>query len=172
MKKVLLLLSAVSMTLLASEHAAQEGGTDFWWRLVNFIIFAVIIYKLVADKIVAFFKAREQGIADELTALEKRLKEAKVQKQEALEEAEKSTQKAEELKVIAQEEAKLLEEKIAQNLALEKEQLERSHHERVEIETKKMKQEVVSEVIEELFGSKGVQMSNEDLLNIIKKRVA
>ncbi len=162
----------LALPLIAFASSEAEGGTDFWWRLLNFIIFAVIIYKLVAGKIVEFFKERESSIAGELSSIQEKLKEAKAKKEEALKEANEAESKAADLIQTAKEEAKLISQKIAQDAEHEKELIKKSFDERVEIETKKMQEEVVSEVVEEIFKSKSDVISNEDLLNIIKKKVA
>jgi F-type H+-transporting ATPase subunit b len=168
-----LALLALPIVAFASGHeASAEGGTDFWWRLFNFLIFAVIVYKLVAGKIVDFFKNREEGIAGELSAIQDQLKEAKAKKAEALAKVDEAEKSASELLESAKKEAKLISEKIAQSLEHDKIQLEKSFNDRVEIETKKMKEEVVSEVIEDMFSSSDMKISNDDLLNIIKKKVA
>jgi F-type H+-transporting ATPase subunit b len=168
-----LTLLALPIVAFASGHeGAAEGGTDFWWRLFNFLVFAAIIYKLVASKIVDFFKGREQGIAGELSAIQDKLKEAKAQKAEALAKVDEAENSAGELLQSAKNEAKLMSDKIGESLEHDKIQLEKSFNDRVEIETKKMKEEVVSEVIEEMFSSSDMKISNDDLLNIIKKKVA
>jgi len=158
--------------IASASEASHEGGTDFWWRLLNFTIFAIIIYRLVGDKIADFFKARSKGIADELNSIQEQLKEAKQKKAEAKEKAAEAGKKAEELIEVAKEEAQLISKKIIEDADFEKETLSKSLEERMQIETKKMKEEVVESVIESLFDSKEAQISNEDLLNIIKKKVA
>ena len=167
----ILLLIALPLALFASE-TSSEGGTDFWWRLVNFIIFAIIIYKLVAGKIVEFFKNRERSIADELSSIQDKLKEAKAKKQEAEDKAKEAVEKASELKDIAIKEAELVAQKILQQSEDEKELIKRSFEQKVEIEKKKMKESVVTEVVEEIFSKSNGSVTTKELLNIIKKKVA
>jgi F-type H+-transporting ATPase subunit b len=170
--KIKYLFLLVLPVIASASEASHEGGTDFWWRLFNFIIFAIIVYRLVGDKIVDFFKARSKGIADELNSIQEQLKEAKQKKAEAKEKATEAGKKAEELIEVAKEEAQLISKKIIEDADFEKETLSKSLEERMQIETKKMKEEVVESVIESLFDSKEAQISNKDLLNIIKKKVA
>jgi len=167
----LILLMALPLSIFANESSA-EGGTDFWWRLVNFIIFAIIIYRLVAGKVVEFFKNRERGIADELSSIQEKLKEAKAKKEEALKSANEAVEKAAELKETAKKEAELITQKILQHSELEKEMIEKSFEQKVEIERKKMKESVVSEVVEEIFNDTDGAVTTKELLNIIKKKVA
>ena len=167
----MLLLIVLPLSMFANE-ASSDGGTDFWWRLVNFIIFAIIIYRLVAGKIAEFFKNRERSIADELSSIQEKIKEAKAKKQEAQNSANDAVQKASELKEIAKKEAELIAQKILQQTQLEKEMIEKSFEQKVDIERKKMKESVVSEVVEDIFSTSGGKISTKELLNIIKKKVA
>jgi len=167
----MLMLIVLPLSMFANE-ASSDGGTDFWWRLVNFIIFAIIIYRLVAGKIAEFFKNRERSIADELSSIQEKIKEAKAKKQEAQNSANDAVQKASELKEIAKKEAELIAQKILQQTQLEKEMIEKSFEQKVDIERKKMKESVVSEVVEDIFSTSGGKISTKELLNIIKKKVA
>jgi F-type H+-transporting ATPase subunit b len=165
----LLLLPALA---LASEQGAEHGGTDIFWRLINFLIFFGILYYLLADKIKAYFKGREDGIAGRLSEVQEKLKEAKAAKEAAVQKAKDAEATAADYVEAAKKEAELMVEKINQTLAHDKEILEKSFQDRVEVEAKKMKKEVVDEVLEEMFSSKSANISNDDLLNIIKKKVA
>ena len=82
MSKILLPLLFVSASLFASE-AAGEGGTDIVQRTVNFVIFAGIIWYLLAEPVKNYFGGRSQGIADELQKVQDRLKESKQAKEAA-----------------------------------------------------------------------------------------
>ena len=76
MKKIILLsLLVVPAALLASGSADGEVSryfiqtgreSDYVPRLFNFIIFASLIYYLVANPIKGFFKGRSEGIAAQL----------------------------------------------------------------------------------------------------------
>jgi len=167
----LLLLPAFALASGSAEGAEHEGS-DIFWRLVNFLIFAGILYYLLADKIKAFFKGREAGIADRLSEVEEKLKAAKLEKEEAAQKAKDAEGKAAHLVEGAKTEADALVSKVNESLIHDKALLEKSFEDRVEIETKKMKKEVVDEVLEDMFASKSASLSNDDLLNIIKKKVA
>ena len=169
-REIFALLLLAPIILSASEGA--EGGTDFWWRLFNFAIFAGILYYLLADKIKDFFAQRSNSIAGELSTVQEKLKEAKAKKEEALKSVDEAKEKADEIIELAKKEAVMLSEKIAKDSEAEVAYLEKSFEDRVEIETKKMKQDVVNELLGSLFDKDGVKISNDDLLNIIKKKVA
>jgi F-type H+-transporting ATPase subunit b len=75
----------VPAVLLASGHADGETSryfiqtgreNDFWPRVVNFTIFASLLYYLVANPIRDFFKGRSAGIATQLSEIEEKLQAA------------------------------------------------------------------------------------------------
>ncbi len=169
---LLLLLLPVFVFASAGAEGSESGETDIFWRLINFLIFFGILYYLLADKIKEYFKGREDGIAGRLSEVEEKLKEAKLEKESAAQKAKDAEKTAAELIDAAKKEAELMTAKINETLVHDKTLLEKSYTDRVEIETKKMKKEVVNEVLEEMFASDSATISNDDLLNIIKKRVA
>lgn len=100
----------LSLVLVATVWAAEHGHggeadalaawKDFGWRILNFALFAFIIYKLGGQKIKDFFGSRRQQIASQLSDLEARKGEA----QKKLQEVEKSIAnlKAEQQEVLEQ----------------------------------------------------------------------
>jgi len=72
MKRILLLgLALAPVALFANSHGAE---TDIVQRTVNFIIFAGILWYLLADKIKAFFAERSLSIQSELDKVQDTLK--------------------------------------------------------------------------------------------------
>lgn len=171
MKFRYLLLMLLPVFAFASE-AAAEGGTDIVPRTINFIIFAAIIYYLIADKIKAFFHDRTHGIANRLTEIQEKLNSVRESKEEAVKEAEEAKVKAVDLVETAKKEAILLSEKIEKDAESEIAHLKQAFEERMQIEEKKMTREVVAEVIDEIFQGDKLKLSNEDFIKIIKKKVA
>jgi len=166
-----LLLMLLPALAFASE-AAAEGGTDIVPRTINFLIFAAIIYYLIADKIKAFFHGRTNSIANRLTEIQDKLNSVRESKEEAVKEAEEAKTKAVDLVETAKKEAVLLAEKIEKDAESEIAHLKHAFEERMQIEEKKMTREVVSEVIDEIFQGDKLKLSNEDFIKIIKKKVA
>ncbi len=171
MKKKYLLLLLLPVFSFASGEQTSEG-TDIVARTVNFLIFAGILYYLIADKITAFFKTRTADIANRLTSIQDMLNASKEKKEDALNEAAQAKEKAKELIEVAKKEALLLTKKVEEDTESEILYLKKALNERMEIEEKKMTKEVVSEVIDEMFKEDKISLSNEDFLNIIKKKVA
>ena len=88
MKRMLLLgLAIVPVALFANEGAVE---TDIVQRTVNFIIFAGILWYLLADKIKAFFAERSLSIQSELDKVQDTLKAS----QEKVKDAQKKLEEA------------------------------------------------------------------------------
>ena len=82
MIKLLIAMIMVSTYALAS-GGAESGSTDIVQRTVNFLIFAGILYYLLAEPIKNYFSGRIKGIADDLEKVQQKLLEAKESKKVA-----------------------------------------------------------------------------------------
>jgi len=169
--KLFSILLFVPLFLFGSEEAAKEG-TDIVVRVINFVIFAAILYYLVADKARAFFSGRTKEIAEKLSSVQEKVKKTKELKQEAAKKFQNSQAEAEELIEIAKKEAEIQIEKLKENFTQDIKNLEKSYEDKKEVLEKKMSEEVVSNVIDELFGSNGISLNEDELVSIISKKVA
>ena len=180
MKKIVLLsLLMVPAILLASTDAessryfAQTGReSDFWPRVVNFTIFAALLYYLIANPIKNFFKGRSEGIAAQLNEIEKKLQAAKDEKKEAQNRLDESKKRAEEILADAKAEAILLAEKIANanqnDLALLDKQLE----EKISLEERKSAREAIDEILSGNITTDDIMLDEAKVVDIISKKVA
>jgi F-type H+-transporting ATPase subunit b len=74
-------------------YASEDTQTDIVPRVVNFLIFASIIYYLLADKIKEFFKNRKDEISAKLESVQVKVKESKKRREDSaikVEEAKKA----------------------------------------------------------------------------------
>jgi F-type H+-transporting ATPase subunit b len=69
----------------AGDGESHESWSNLAFRIVNLALFIGVIWHFFGKKIVAFFKSRTEGIAEELATLEKR----KADTQKSLEDVEK-----------------------------------------------------------------------------------
>ena len=181
MKKIVLLsLLMVPAILLASggdaessRYFAQTGReTDFLPRVVNFIIFASLLYYLLANPIKNFFKGRSEGIAGQLNEIEKKLQAAKDEKKEAQNRLDESEKRAEEILTDAKAEAILLAEKIAttnqNDLAILDKQLE----EKMSLEERKSAREAIDEILSDNITADDIMLDEAKVVEIISKKVA
>jgi len=152
--------------------ASEEGGTDIVARTINFSIFAAILYYLIADKAKAFFTGRTKEIADRLSSLEAKVQETKNLKDEASAKVETAKKSSKEIIELAHKEVEMQSSKLKESFEHDRAYLEKSYEDKKEILQKKMTSEVVSEVIGDLFADGGVALGEDELVNIINKKVA
>jgi F-type H+-transporting ATPase subunit b len=167
------------LALMASGHAeesryfAQTGReTDYWPRVVNFLIFAGLLYYLIAEPVKSFFKGRSEAIASRLREIEERLRAAKEEKQEAQTRYEESVKKAEEIVEDAKKEAELLAEKIAAQCEQELEVLEKQYREKIELEERKAYREAIDEVLKENITTDDIMIDAKKVIDIVSKKAA
>lgn len=170
MKKILFALSAIiPMSLFASDAGVQ---TDILERTVNFFIFAAIIYYLLSDKLKAFFVGRTESIQAELDKVQDMMKESEKKVIDAKQEIENAKKIADELVSSANSDIEAIKRKV--EVAMEKEiaNLSKSFDEKTELETKKVKREVVQSVLDQLLSNENIDLTQEELTSIVLKKVA
>jgi len=170
MKRMLLLgLAIVPVALFANEGAVE---TDIVQRTVNFIIFAGILWYLLADKIKAFFAERSLSIQSELDKVQDTLKAS----QEKVKEAQKKLEEAKKLATEIVEGAKAdidsVKQKVATAVDSDIANLNKNLDEMMKVEISKAKKEVVTQVLEELLSSENIKLTQDELANIVLKKVA
>ena len=165
--KWLLLLVVSSGVLFGS-----DGGTDIIPRTVNFIIFGAIIYYLLADITKNFFKKRSEEIASKLNSVQVKVKESKKRREEATLKVKEAERVAEEIIATVKKEALIISENFDKSLKFDLEILDKQHQEQIELESRKMKRVVVSEVLKEMFEDGGIAINEKEFVNIILKRVS
>ena len=181
MKKIVLLsLLILPAVLLASggdaeatRYFEQTGReTDFLPRTVNFIIFASLLYYLIASPVKNFFMERKEGIAEQLKEIENKLQLAKNEKKEAQARLDESCKKAEQIIADAKKEATLLAEKVAEanenELTLMSKQLE----EKMTLEERQSAREVIDEILTENITNDDIAINESKVVDIISKKVA
>ena len=170
MKRILLLgLALAPVALFASEGAVE---TDIVQRTVNFIIFAGILWYLLADKIKAFFANRTLSIQAELDKVQETLKAS----QDKFSDAEKKLEEAKKIATEIVESAKAdvdsVKQKVATAVDADIANLNKNLDEMIKVETSKAKKQVVTEVLEELLSSENIKLTQQELANIVLKKVA
>jgi len=165
MKKIML-LGVLSVFLIASE-AATNIETDIVARSINFLIFVAILWYLVGNKVVTFFKNRREEIANKFQEVENKLKEAKQRKEEFEVKLEEAKIKANEIVEDSKKEAEYIYKTI---LAEAKEEIElmQKHFEEVkQAEIKKAKREAVKVFLEDVL--KDIHLTSEDAAKLVLK---
>ena len=170
MKRILLLgLALVPVALLANEGAVE---TDLIQRTVNFIIFAGILWYLLADKIKAFFAERSLSIQSELDKVQDTLKASQDKVTDAQKKLAEAKKIATEIVEGAKADVDSVKQKVATAVDSDIANLNKNLDEMMKVETSKAKKEVVTQVLEELLSSENIKLTQDELANIVLKKVA
>jgi len=170
LKKIFLFgLALAPVALFASSEGAE---TDIIQRTVNFIIFAGILWYILADKIKAYFADRSLSIQAELDKVQDTLKASQLKQAEAVKQLEDAKILAAEIVEGAKNDIDTVKAKIAEAVEVEILHLNKNFDSKIEVETRKAKKEIVNEVLEQLLSSENVSMSQDELVNIVLKKVA
>ena len=170
MKRVLLLgLALAPVVMFASEGAVE---TDIVQRTVNFIIFAAILWYLLADKIKAYFAGRTLGIQAELDKVQDTLKASQDKVADAQKKLLDAKKLASEIVDGAKADVDSIKQKVLLAVDADIANLNKNLEESNKVEISKAKKQVVGEVLNELLSSENIKLSQNELVNIILKKVA
>ncbi len=169
MKLRYMLLLLTPALLLAS---GGSGETDIFVRSINFVIFASIMYYLLADHVKDAYKGRIAGIADRLNSIQVKVKESVAAKEAAQAKVEEAKANALSLVETSKKEAQLLSAKVANDTNVELQNLEKGFKEKTQIEKHRMTRNVVVNVLDEMFDNDAISIDKEELVKIVMKKVA
>jgi F-type H+-transporting ATPase subunit b len=161
----------ISTYALAS-GGAEHAGTDIVQRTVNFLLFAGLIWYLIAEPVKSYFAGRSQGIADELNKVQDRLNESIALKKEALAKIADAEKFAAELAESTKKENKLINDNIMTQCDSELETLAKQQTVLADFEQRKMIRNVVQNVIDEVLTQSSDSFDKEAMANVILKKVA
>lgn len=173
MKKNLLticILIITPMLLLGNEIDIKHS--DFIERTINFIIFVAILWYLLKNKIKFALKDRQDKIASQLNAVQDRLIQSKIKKEEAIKSLEDSKKFANEIIANAKKEANIITTNIQKQCKNDIAIINKHHQELLLFEQKRIKRMVISEVLDELLSDKNIKLDKKDYINILAKKVA
>jgi F-type H+-transporting ATPase subunit b len=169
-KKILfILLSIIPLSLFANEANVE---TDILQRTVNFIIFIGILYYLLADKAKEFFGNRTSSIQAQLDKVQQVLKDSEAKVEDAKSELDNAKKLANEIIESANTDINSIKTSIEASTEQEIAYMKKSFDEKIEVETRKIKKEVVEQILEELLSSDNISISQDELANIVLKKVA
>lgn len=171
MKRILLLGLALAPVALFAQEGA-ETDYDIVQRTVNFIIFAGILWYLLADKIKAFFADRTLSIQAELDKVQDTLKASEDKVNEAQKQLDDAKKLAAEIVENAKADIDSVKQKVSVAVDTDIANLEKNLEEMMKVETSKAKREVVANILDELLKSDNIKLSQDELANIVLKKVA
>jgi len=168
--RILVLMLTISTFALASD--AEHAGTDIVQRTVNFVLFAGLIWYLIAEPVKSYFAGRSQAIADELQKVQDKLNESITLKKEALSKISDAEKFAEELMISSKKENKILNDNIMTQCNVELEILVKQQESLVNFEQRRMVRSVVEETLSEVLEQSSEGFDKEAMANVILKKVA
>ncbi len=154
---------------MASATPLDLSQTDLIERSINFILFLIIVWLLLARRTKEFFLARSQKISNQLSEVQEKLKLAKNSKEHALRKLEEAKENAAEILANAKKEAYMIEQKIEEQSRVDIENMIKNTESLMEFEQKRMEKEVVHEVLQEVFLQS--KLNTADYVSIIEKKV-
>jgi len=168
--RILVILLMISTYALASE--TEHAASDIVQRSVNFIIFAGLIWYLVAEPVKNFFSSRSQAIADDLKRVQDKLNESISLKKDALAKISEAEKFAEELDVTSKKENKIINDKIMLQCDADLEGLGKHQVSLVEFDQRNMVRSVVENVMKETLKQSSENFDKEAMANVLLKKVA
>jgi len=170
MSRIIVLMLTMSTIALAS--SAEHAGTDIVQRTVNFLLFAGLVWYLVAEPIKSYFAGRSQGIADEMQKVQDKLKESITLKKEAQSKITDAEKFAQDLVVSSKKENKILNDNIMTQCDVDLEILVKQQSTLMDFEQRKMVRNVVEDTLEEVLTQSSDGFDKEAMANVILKKVA
>ena len=160
------------MSTIALASSAEGGSTDIIQRTVNFLLFAGVVWYLVAEPIKAYFNSRSQGVADELEKVQDKLKETIALKKEALAKISDAEKYADALAISSKKENKVINDNIMVQCDSELDTLGKQSASLREFEQRKMVRTVVEDVLNEVLSQSADSFDKKAMADVILKKVA
>lgn len=152
---------------------ANEGSNyDILERTINFLLFFGILYYLIESKVKEAYSSRITSIADKLEAVQATLKATTQKKELAKQKIAKAKDDAKSLLATSKKETEILVKKMHDDVLNDMTNLEKAHKEKVLIERRRMKRDVISEVLNEMFDGSALEIDRKEFVDIILKKVA
>ena len=156
-----------------SKYFLQTGReTDFIPRIFNFTVFFGLLYYLIATPIRDFFVGRREGIAAQLNEIESKLQEAKDAQKSAEQAVVDSKSKAKEIVSDSKKEMATLAKKLDENTQKDLEMLDRQHEEKLKHEERRMVKDAIDSVLNENITADDIPLTEDQVVEIVAKKVA
>jgi len=168
--KILIIVLMISTYALASN--GEQSTTDIVQRTVNFLLFAGLVWYLIAEPVKSYFSSRSKSISDELQKVQEKLKETIAKKKEALGKISDAEKFKAELRVASKKENKIINDNIMAQCDAELETLSKQSISLKEFEQRKMVRGIVEEILNDVLVQSSDSFDKEAMANVILKKVA
>ena len=146
MIRIFFLLSPI--ILFAS---VDVSNSDIIERSINFVIFIVILWYLVANKLFSALKNRQITMASKLNGIQNELLDSNAKKDEALKLLDQTKNKVQNIIDTANKEALVISNNMEKQCMLDIEVLNNIHNDLLKFEKSRINREVIDEVLDKLF---------------------
>ena len=166
-------MKALLLFLPLLAFGAKDGAPDYdiLDSTIHFVIFAGILYYFIKNPIKNAYKGRIEAIEKKMTQSRNKILEAQRKEEEARVKAEKMKVQAAEFIENGKVEAKLLKEKIERDAEAAIKILNDSFAEQKEFARRDSVRKTVASVLDNAFSDKDIAVSEQALVDIIKKKV-
>lgn len=167
-------MKALLLFLPLLAFGAKDGAPDYdiLARTFNFVLFVLILYYFIKNPIKNAYKGRIEAIEKKMTQSRNKILEAQRKEEEARAKAEKMKVQAAEFIENGKVEAKLLKEKIERDTESAIRILNESFAEQKEFARRDSVRKTVASVLDNAFSDKDIAVSEQALVDIIKKKVS
>lgn len=167
-------MKALLLFLPLLAFGAKDGAPDYdiLARTFHFVLFAGILYYFIKNPIKNAYKGRIEAIEKKMTQSRNKILEAQRKEEEARAKAEKMKVQAAEFIENGKVEAKLLKEKIERDTESAIRILNESFAEQKEFARRDSVRKTVASVLDNAFSDKDIAVSEQALVDIIKKKVS
>ena len=176
--KIIALITTVLLVptlVLASgteHHDITMTNSDFFYRVLNFSLFAGILYSLIANPIKDYFVGRTEGIANQLEEIEEKLQASKNERLAAEENVVKSEIKSKEIVSDAENEAKILSDNIADKNSIALVLLDKQAVAKQDLSSKKATQATIDSLLNDGFDNSDIAVDESKVVSLISGKVA
>ncbi|WP_235852432.1 F0F1 ATP synthase subunit B family protein [Helicobacter vulpis] len=146
--------------------------TDIVLRIVNFILFAGLVWYFISGPLKRMLEQRRAKIASKLNALQEQRQVIKEEKEQALKALEQAKREASQIISSATQEAFLLTQKYEQQAKSAIEKLIKDNQSLKHKEELRIQQEVVAEILDALFKSKQAHFDATTYMHLLQDKVA
>lgn len=166
-------MKALLLFLPLLAFGAKDGAPDYdiVARIFNFVLFVLILYYFIKNPIKNAYKGRIEAIEKKMTQSRNKILEAQRKEEEARAKAEKMKVQAAEFIENGKVEVKLLKEKIERDTESAIRILNESFAEQKEFARRDSVRKTVASVLDNAFSDKDIAVSEQALVDIIKKKV-
>ena len=152
--------------------SGTSGDYDIVPRTINFLIFSAILYYVVANPFKNFVKNRTNSISLKLESIQKKLLDSKSKKLESMKKLEDAKIESANAIALAKKEAEIIADNIKNEAKEELSLMEKHFEEKKLYEIRKMQREVISASIDKIFSDKSLNFSQDEIVDLISRKVS